>query len=119
MFRLKIRDIPYRQRSCRLETATQPLRNNCLDRAILCCHKCFLVDDENYDDDGQRNDDGHENDDDEEEDQDKINANSLFEGPWTSSPACHISFKCESPPEHNVISLKHNDISLYSSVISD
>ena len=99
MFRLKIRDIPYRQRSCRLETATQPLRNNCLDRAILCCHKCFLVDDQNDDDDG------HEKNDDDEEDQDKINANSLFEGPRTSSPARHISFKCESPPSHNVFSL--------------
>ena len=107
LFHLKSRDIPYRQRSCRLETATQPLRNNCLDRAILCCHKCFLVDDQNDDHDG------HENDDDEEEDQDKINANSLFEGPWTSSPACHISFKCESPPEHNVISLYSSMICLF------
>ena len=65
--------------------------------------KCFLVDDdENVEDDGHINDD---DDDDNDEDQDKINANSLFEGPWTSSPACNISFKCESPPSHNDISV--------------
>ena len=55
--------------------------------------KIFLDDDEDVDDD------------DDDDYQDKINANSLFEGPWTSSSACDISFKCESPPSHNDISV--------------
>ena len=52
-------------------------------------------------------------------DHNKIDANSLFEGPWSSSPACHVSLQCESPPLRcNTVTTQYNTVTMYSDTVT-